>query len=512
MKPRAGSLAWLVAHDLTLSWRRFLDVFGRLSPAATGAVCLAGVVVMHLLAWPVALWLVRLQRESGGASPATGVVPVFCVLAWMGAQGLLGAARALTERGSMDLLLSSPLSMRAIVASRLISIAASSFGSIALLLLPVANMGLVLDGPAWLALYPTLFALALLGTITGMAVAIGLFLRFDARRARLIAQLCAAVMGGAFLLGTQVAALLPEATRNAIADAFSRSAGVALLEPAMAAARGELPSVIGFTGFAAVLFAAAVVLLNAAFLRASLHAAGAPSGGGSSHPRAHRPLQFGSGLAQTLRRKEWRLLLRDHGVFTQLSLQIIYTVPLAVVLLRSVDNMPLANAVAPAIVVIAAQVAASLAWITVSGEDAPELIAAAPVTRAEVELAKIAAIGVPVLAIVAVPLAGLALLSPMVALLAALYAAAASISTALLNLWHPMPGNRRGMLRRHSQSKLMALLEHLVAMLWAVAIFLAVLGSASTLLPIVLVMALLACCRPATQPAPRARLGMPAAG
>ena len=114
-----------------------------------------------------------------------------------------------------------------------------------------------------------------------------------------------------------------------------------------------------------------------------------------------------------------------------------------------------------------------------SGEDAPELIAAAPgAARAEVELAKVTAIGVPVLVILALPLAGLALLSPFVALLVALFAAAASISTALLNLWHPMPGNRRGMLRRHSQSKLMALLEHLMAMLWAIAIVLAVVGSA----------------------------------
>ena len=75
-----------------------------------------------------------------------------------------------------------------------------------------------------------------------------------------------------------------------------------------------------------------------------------------------------------------------------------------------------------------------------------------------------------------------------------LFAAAASISTALFNLWHPMPGNRRGMLRRHSQSKIMALLEHLMAMLWAIAIVLAIVGSAWALLPIGLANAVLLCC------------------
>jgi ABC-2 type transport system permease protein len=113
-----------------------------------------------------------------------------------------------------------------------------------------------------------------------------------------------------------------------------------------------------------------------------------------------------------------------------------------------------------------------------------------------VELAKVTAIGVPVLVILAIPLAGLALLSPFVALMVALFAAAASISTALLNLWHPMPGNRRGMLRRHSQSKLMALLEHLMAMLWAIAIVLAVVGSAWALVPIALANVVLFCCSP----------------
>lgn len=498
MKLKPGSVLWLVAHDLTLNWRRFRDMFGRLTPVATGAVCLAGGIVLHLLAWPIVVWL---KIESGRGGLPTIAIPIFCILAWMSAQGLLGTARALQERGAMDLLLASPLPMRLILASRLVSITAGSFGSVALLILPAANVGAFLYGPAWLAAYPTLLALSLIGTVVGMAIAIGLFLCCDPRRARLISQLSAAFLGGAFLLAMQIAAMLPAGTRAAVTNYVSGSAVVALLEPAVAAAQGELPSLFGFTAFALALFASAIVLLSASFLRASLRAAGAPADTGVNRADL-RPRNFGSGLAQTLRRKEWRLLCRDHSVFAQLSLQIIYTVPLTVVLMRSVENFPLATALAPTIVVIAAQIAASLAWITVSGEDAPELIAAAPVGRAEVELAKLTAIGAPVLVILALPLVGLALLAPSVALLAVAFAAAASISTALLNLWHPQPGNRRGMLRRHSQSKLMALLEHLMALLWAVAIVVAIMGSAWVMLPIALVLLLLASCRPAAAKAP----------
>jgi ABC-2 type transport system permease protein len=82
------------------------------------------------------------------------------------------------------------------------------------------------------------------------------------------------------------------------------------------------------------------------------------------------------------------------------------------------------------------------------------------------------------------------------AVLVALFASAAALSTALINLWHPMPGNRRGMLRRYSQSRLMALLEHLLAVLWGVAVFVALLGSAAALVPIALAVAILAFLRP----------------
>jgi ABC-2 type transport system permease protein len=500
MKPAPGSLLRLVAQDVTLNWRRFLDMFGRLSPVATWTVCIAGLIVVHLIAWRIMVLLPRLKPELDSAGPAAGAVPVFFVLAWISAQGLLGASRTLQERGGMDLMLASPLPVRLILAARLISIAASSFGSVALLVLPLANVAAILHGPAWLAAYPTLLALSLIGTVVGMAVAIALFLTCDPRRARSLAQLCAAVMGGAFLLAAQIAAILPAAARRVVTDYLGDSGLAALLEPAVAAARGDPLVLTGLIAFAAALFGAAIVAFSSSFLRASLRAAGVGAEPGANEASADRAHRFGGNVAQSLRRKEWRLLCRDHGVFAQLSLQIIYTIPLAVVLLRSADNMPVAIALAPAFVVIAAQVAASLAWITVSGEDAPELIAAAPVSRAEVETAKITAIGAPVLLILAPPLVGLALASPSVALLVAVFATAAAISTALLNLWHPMPGNRRGMLRRHSQSKLMAMLEHLLAMLWGIGVFIAVLGSVWAALPVMLAVLVLAFFRPARAP------------
>ena len=74
MKPRPGSLLWLAAHDLTLSWRRFLDMFGRLPPLATWGICLGGIIVLHVVAWRIMVLLPRLKPELGDASSATGAV------------------------------------------------------------------------------------------------------------------------------------------------------------------------------------------------------------------------------------------------------------------------------------------------------------------------------------------------------------------------------------------------------------------------------------------------------
>jgi ABC-2 type transport system permease protein len=67
-----------------------------------------------------------------------------------------------------------------------------------------------------------------------------------------------------------------------------------------------------------------------------------------------------------------------------------------------------------------------------------------------------------------------------------------------------MPGNRRGMLRRHSQSKVMAIAEHGIALLWAVAIVASFFESKASMVPILLVGLILWTFRPKPEAAPRA--------
>ena len=479
LKPKAGSFVWLVAHDMRLNWRRFVDMFCGMAPHHALIIAIAGVLILHALAWPALPWLAA--HVAGPATPPESRLLIggalVCIASWMTAQGLFAATRTLYDRGDLDLLLSSPQDPSRILAAKAIAIALSSLGSVAVLALPLANVGAWRYGRQWLAAYPTLASLALGATALSLLATIGLFHAFGPRRARIVSHLAGALIGGAFVLGAQVLALLPDATRHAITTAlaptFGSGAQTGLVWLPVDALLADPHAMIAVLVSATAMFAAAVALLGGQFARACLAAAGSTSAAGSA---AATPVRFRSGPARALRRKEWRLLLRDPSLFAQLGLQIVYTIPLAVVLVRS-GSLPIALAMTPAIVVIAAQVAASLAWIAVSGEDAPELIACAPVNPAVVDAAKLSAIAIPVALVALVPLAGLALASPSGAAIAAIFALGASVSTSLLNLWHPMPGNRRGMLRRHSQSKLIGLLEHAIAVLWAIAAVLAMLGT-----------------------------------
>jgi ABC-2 type transport system permease protein len=495
MRLAPGSFAWLVAHDVRLNWRRFAGMMGDTSPRKLWVALVAGAAAMHLAAWPIVIWLSPYVYGVDAVTWASMVLLV-CTFTWMIAQSLFGATRALYDRGDLDLLLGSPLPAGRVFAAKAAAIAASTFGSIAFLVLPVANTGALIDRAAWLGIYPSLIGMALVATAIALALSIGLFFLVGPRRARVYTQLTGAAIGGAFVLGAQIYAMLPSASQAGLSrwletlglSTSSARCGLPCLP--IDAVRGDAVAMMIMLGLGGLYFVAAVKLLGNRFARASLAAAGASAAAGTSNSRRDSST-FRGGLARSLMRKEWRLLVRDPNLFAQVSLQIIYTVPVAVVLLRS-ESLPAALALAPTIVVVAAQISASLAWITVSGEDAPELIATAPVSPADVDRAKLNAVFMPVLVIMALPLIGLAIAQWEAALIAGLFAGAAGASTALLNFWHPMPGNRRGMLRRHSQSKVIALVEHAIAVLWAIAIVLALMGTILTIIPVLLAFAVLA--------------------
>ena len=509
-----GSLGWLVLHDLLLSWRRFRSMFGGLATRTVLLILFAAISAFHVIAIPVGQWFAT--TGQGGANQrlfyvALAAVVLF-VMPWLVSQALTSTTRALYTRNDMDMLLASPLPPRFILFARALAIGCESIGSVAIFLVPIANMNALFGGWQWLAVYPALLAMGLFSTAIGIMLTLALFRLAGPRRTRLLSQVVATFIGAGFILTLQALNVAPDGVRDAIVSAIENPGGGILFNkdgwlwlPVRAVA-GEWDALILWCSVAVITFTATALFLGERFAISTVHSAGAVAA--PAHSTRNRSIKFRSGLGRALRLKEWRLLGRDPWLLSQIMLQVIYTLPISIVIWRSQGpNGSLAISVAPAIVVIASQIAASLAWLSISSEDAPEFLATAPVERGEIERRKMEAVTVPLFCFLAAPLIALAWSSLELALYTAFFALGASASTAFLNFWHPMPGRRTAVLRRHSQSKLIAILEHLLALLWAVAMVLAIMESPFTLALLAIIALILLLNRPkgaGNAPAPAA--------
>jgi ABC-2 type transport system permease protein len=482
-----------VLHDLRLSARSLASMFGSVSLRRLGALIALLFVAFHVAAYPVAGWLIGIEDGPDGVARITAILVsgAALIIPWIVGQSMADFTRTLFGRSDLELILASPVDAHSLLAARALSIAVGAVASVGLLLAPLADVAALRGHPHWLALYPALLAAGLMGTGLGIVVAMGLFLAAGPRRARLFGQIAATAVGASAVLGAQVVAMLPEGMRASILAAFAAPANSAgLFWTPVRAAAGDPQAILVWIAFGAVVFALACVLFGERFARAAIASAGAPAHAGVA---ARGTSRFGASASSVLRIKERRVIWRDPWLMSQLILQAAYTTPLAVILWRGGGPTGTVGvAFTPALVVIAAQLAGALSWIAFSAEDAPDFLATAPVSRAVVERAKIAAIGQPIALILSLPLAALAFASLWAGFCALLFGAGAIASAALVNLWRQAPSRRGLVLRRHSQSKLVGMMEHLVSILWAVATTTAVIGSWATLVPLAAVAAVLA--------------------
>ncbi|MFN5484286.1 MAG: permease, partial [Bradyrhizobium sp.] len=171
---------------------------------------------------------------------------------------------------------------------------------------------------------------------------------------------------------------------------------------------------------------------------------------------------------QALRRKEFLLLRRDPWLLSQSLMQMLYLLPPALMLWRSFSGTSTAIVlITPVVVMAAGQLAGGLAWLTISGEDAPDLVATAPlppsrVTRAKVEVVLIA------IAVVFAPLvAALAFASPGQAVVTAIAIIIATASAAAVQLWFRAQAKRSQFRRRQTSSRIATFAEAFSSIGWA---------------------------------------------
>ena len=121
-----------------------------------------------------------------------------------------------------------------------------------------------------------------------------------------------------------------------------------------------------------------------------------------------------------LRRKEWTLLRRDPWLASQTLMQLLYLLPPGLMLWRAFgshnDDLVL---LVPVLVMAAGQLAGGLAWLAISGEDAPDLVATAPIPASWIVRAKMEAVTGSVALVFAPFVLAMAFASPRDALVAA---------------------------------------------------------------------------------------------
>ncbi len=485
MKP--GGWVWLARHELLLAWRDLVALAtagrrGREWVFVTVIVALA--IVLHLPAWAfgstilAALALAPPVVALGAASLVAALV--FTIVL---SQAIEQVTRAFYTRGDLELILSSPVSGSRVLALRIAASAATSTLLPAVMVAPLADVLAVRDGPGWLGIYVVLVSLGAAATALAVALAAVLFRMIGPRRTRLVAQILAGVIGAGFVLILQIAAISPQGgwSPTAILTGGGFGAGAPGLDSPLwwpaRAAMGDPVALLLVAGIAALILGSAIAVFAPRFAR--LAGAAAAIAAPAAARRASGRSAFRAGTAiQALRRKEWALLRRDPWLISQTFVPLLYLVPPAVMLWRfsqSGSSVPII--VVPFLVMAAGQLSGGLGWVAVSAEDAPDLVASAPVPARSVTRAKAGAVLAAIAAIFAPLLLVLAMAAPILALAAAGGVAAAATSAVAIQLWFRSQMKRGDFRRRYTASRIATFAEAFASLGWAGAAALAALGS-----------------------------------
>jgi ABC-2 type transport system permease protein len=363
----------------------------------------------------------------------------------MMSSGLRSSVEVLFERGDLDLLLSSPLSSRGIFTARLAGMVIGIAGIYWFFLAPFAHVGLVTGQYRWLGIYPVVIGTAALAASLSMLLTLGLVRLFGVRRTRVVAQILGALSGAMFFLASQVygntfGSVRDQAARW-VAPLFAPGAALgpdsAIWLPGHAILGAPLP-LLGLSMAAIAGFALTVRFTHRFFVHgvqqavSMVRVARAPAGGAR--------FKFGRSLTHSVIVKEWRLIVRDPQLISQVLLQLLYLLPLCFLLLFK--GGPQLPAIGAGLTFLCGSLTAALAWVIIAAEDAPDLLRGAPCNLATIRRAKLAAVAMPALAIVSLPLLWVLSRNPLAALLMGATVIASVASTALIAMWCGRPAVR----------------------------------------------------------------------
>ena len=480
-----ASITWFARHELGLFWRDWLAMMtaGKASRERmlAGFIAIAA-VFMHVLAFLVLAPVIE-----------RGIVPSIEVFVFVGgtmilafslmlSQAVESVTRAFYARDDLDLIMSSPAMVQRLFAVRIGAISVSSLLMTLFLALPFINVLAIFDDAHWLAAFVVLPAMAAFATSIAIMIIIAMFANIGPARTRLVAQFLAAIVGAAFVIGIQIVGIIYygnisrfSVLTSDLVYASSPELG-SLWWTAVRALMGEMNAliVVMVTGFGTL--GGAILFTAPRFGSSVLAASSISRAKNNSKSSSFKFRQLGP--ARALRMKELALLWRDPWLISQTLMQILYLLPPAFLLWRnfSESNHGLVIVV-PVIVMATGQLAGGLAWLAVSGEDAPDLVATAPVPTSLIMRAKIEAVLMAIGAIVLPLVLAMIFVDGWIAIVTAIGVIVCASGSITIQLWFRKQARRTHFRRRQTSSRAATFAEAFSSILWAGASGVAAAGS-----------------------------------
>lgn len=468
--PRPGGFAWLVRHELRLVLRDG-NRAGRIGRIL--AVLLL-MLVPALLGIGLALhWQAKPDVPVAAFGLVTACIAALLLLMLSGA--CVYVLRSFHDRGDLDLLLAAPIPPARVLAAKAVAVHASVAMPLLIVTAPFFIASALVGHPRWLGGMAMLLVTAVIASSLAFIIAGGLFRALGARRARTTIQ----IGGGLFAALVAILGQSPNFAPRAFDRLFDRLDRVPPPPfdwPAQAVFAAPLP-LLAMAVFAAGC-AAGSARLTAGIMADASPVLPVPEA--RSRPRR----RFRAGLQRVLLDKELRLLWRDPELLSAVALQLAYMIPAFGLIFAGGATSP--PRLVAACVLFCGLLASSLGWLTICGEDAPELIASAPVTETQVARVKLVAACLPPLVLVAVPVLVIAGSDPRAGVIAALLAVVAAVCAAAQQGWAGQPQRRKTFRFRQKGSLLLAVGEYIMAGAWSGAAALMVEGSPWAVAPAVL--------------------------
>ncbi|AWM03610.1 permease [Bradyrhizobium amphicarpaeae] len=470
----ATALSWFARHELRLAWREWFAMMTggrrkRTRAAIIGMICFAA--LLHLPAWAVIGRFADLQLPLDKSSLIVISATIFLAWTLMLSQAIESVTRVFYARADLDLIMSSPATLANLFSVRIAAIALTVSLIALLFSTPFIDVLVIGGGARWLSAFGLVVAMGLSAAAVAIAITILLFRLIGPARTRLIAQILAAIIGAGFVIALQVAAIMSYGTLSRFTILTSGSVAAHAPDvdsiwwwPARAA-MGDGEALLLLLALALVLLGSVMAIFSHRFADTAIDAAA--YGSTSSKRAKERPFRGGS-RRQALRRKEFSLLWRDPWLISQTLMQLLYLVPPALLLWRSfADSSAALILITPVVVMAAGQLAGGLAWLTISGEDAPDLVATAPLTPSAVIRAKIEVVLIAIAIIFCPLIAALAFAAPIQAAVSAAAVIISAASATAIQLWFRVQARRSQFRRRQTSSRLATIAEAFSSIGWA---------------------------------------------